>query len=168
MKIYLKKFDFPSSDAEWQEIVFGSKEFKRTCYNSIYPFKVLPEHIRKLEFSPITVLYGTNGSGKTTTMKMLATLLLPAGITNEACIYYKNEYKILGASDDPERAYVEDVLPGKMYYNLKSIQSFGFWHEVKVLFMTVLTVLGKDYQGDYVAPEKKDGEPTEEKEAIHS
>ena len=100
--------------------------------------------------------------------EMLATLLLPAGITNEACIYYKNEYKILGASDDPERAYVEDVLPGKMYYNLQSIQSFGFWHEVKVLFMTVLTVLGKDYQGDYVAPEKKDREPTEEKETIHS
>lgn len=75
MKIYLKKFDFPSSDAEWQEIVFGSKEFKRTCYNSIYPFKVLPEHIRKLEFSPITVLYGTNGSGKTTMLNVIAETL---------------------------------------------------------------------------------------------
>lgn len=86
------------------------------------------------------------------TPEMLATLLLPAGITNEACIYYKHEYKILGASDDPERAYVEEVLPGKMYYNLKSIRSFGFWHDIKVMFMTVLAVLGKDYQGDYVAP----------------
>ena len=75
MKIYLKKFDFPSFDAEWQEIVFGSKEFKRTCYNSIYPFKVLPEHIRKLEFSPITVLYGTNGSGKTTMLNVIAETL---------------------------------------------------------------------------------------------
>ena len=72
MKTYLEKFWFPTPDVEWSEIVFGSDEFKRTCYNTIYPFKVLPEHIRKLEFSPITILYGTNGSGKTTMLNVMA------------------------------------------------------------------------------------------------
>ena len=40
-----------------------------------------------------------------------------------------------------------------MYYNLKEIEKFSFWHDVKVMFMTVFAVLGKEYKGDYVAPE---------------
>lgn len=72
MKVYLEKFDFPTPDIEWNEIMYGSEEFKRTCYNNIYPFKILPEHIRELEFGPITILYGTNGSGKTTMLNVIA------------------------------------------------------------------------------------------------
>ena len=72
MKVYLEKFGFPTPDMEWNEIMYGSEEFKRTCYNNIYPFKILPEHIRELEFGPITILYGTNGSGKTTMLNVIA------------------------------------------------------------------------------------------------
>lgn len=90
------------------------------------------------------------------TPAMLATLLLPAGVTNEACIYYKDEAELLDAAEDTDKTYVEDVLPGKMYYNLKAIERFGFWHDVKIMFMTVFAVLGKDYKGDYVAPEKRE------------
>jgi energy-coupling factor transporter ATP-binding protein EcfA2 len=72
MKVYLEKFDSPTPDIEWNEIMYGSEEFKRTCYNNIYPFKILPEHIRELEFGPITILYGTNGSGKTTMLNIIA------------------------------------------------------------------------------------------------
>ena len=72
MKVYLEKFDFPTPDMEWNEIMYGSEEFKRTCYNNIYPFKILPEHIRELELGPITILYGTNGSGKTTMLNVMA------------------------------------------------------------------------------------------------
>jgi len=72
MKVYLESFRFPTPDDEWREIMYGSAEFKRTCYNNIYPFKTLPEHIRFLEFNPITILYGTNGSGKTTMLNLIA------------------------------------------------------------------------------------------------
>lgn len=54
--------------------------------------------------------------------EMLATLLLPAGITSEASIRYKDEAKLLDAADDVDRVYVEKVLPSKMRYNLESIE----------------------------------------------
>ena len=81
--------------------------------------------------------------------KYLATLLLPAGVTSEASIYYKDESKLLDSAFDNDQAYINDVLPAKMYYNLKSIKNFGFWHDIKVMFMTVFAVLGKDFKGDY-------------------
>lgn len=53
--------------------------------------------------------------------EMMATLLLPAGVTSEASILYKDEDRLLDRADDVDKVYVENVLPGKMYYNLKSI-----------------------------------------------
>lgn len=74
-----------------------------------------------------------------------ATLLLPAGITSEASIRYKDEAELLEAADDVDRVYIEDVLPGKMKYNLQSIMEFSFVGEIKTMFRTVFAVLGKDY-----------------------
>ena len=48
-----------------------------------------------------------------------ATLLMPAGITSEASIRYKDEDKLLDAADDVDRVYIEEVLPQKMKFNLK-------------------------------------------------
>lgn len=79
------------------------------------------------------------------TNEMKATLLLPAGITSEASIRYKDEAFLLEAADDVDRVYVEDVLPGKMRYNLKSIREYGFWVDIATMFRTVFAVLGKDY-----------------------
>ena len=79
------------------------------------------------------------------TNEMNATLLLPAGITSEASIRYKDEAELLDAADDVDRVYVEDVLPGKMRYNLQSIREFSFLGEVATMFRTALAVLGKDY-----------------------
>lgn len=93
------------------------------------------------------------------TDEMMATLLLPAGLTSEASIYYKDEAELLDAAEDTDKVYIETVLPGKMYYNLKSITTFGFWRDIKVMFMTVFAVLGKEYKGDM--PE---GETSTEKE----
>mgnify|MGYP004626932043 FL=1 len=76
----------------------------------------------------------------------MATLLLPAGITSEACIRYKDEAKLLNAADDVDRVYVEKILPGKMKYNLESVKKFSFWRELMTMFRTVLAVLGKDYE----------------------
>lgn len=76
----------------------------------------------------------------------MATLLLPAGITSEASIRYKDEAELLDAADDVDRVYVEDVLPGKMKYNLESIKSFSFFGEIATMFRTVFAVLGKEYK----------------------
>ena len=75
-----------------------------------------------------------------------ATLLLPAGITSEASIRYKDEAKLLDAAEDVDRVYLEDVLPGKMKYNLESIKNFSFFGEIITMFRTVFAVLGKDYK----------------------
>lgn len=75
----------------------------------------------------------------------MATLLLPAGVTSEASIRYKDEAELLDAADDVDRVYIEDVLPGKMKYNLESIRNFSFSGELVTMFRTVFAVLGKDY-----------------------
>ena len=76
----------------------------------------------------------------------MATLLLPAGITSEASIRYKDEAELLDAAEDVDRVYVEEVLPGKMRYNLQSIKDFSFLGEIVTMFRTVFAVLGKDYE----------------------
>lgn len=76
----------------------------------------------------------------------MATLLLPAGITSEASIRYKDEAELLDAATDVDRVYVEDVLPGKMKYNLEAIKKFSFWGEIATMFRTVFAVLGKEYE----------------------
>ena len=92
------------------------------------------------------------------TDKMMATLLLPAGVTSLASIYYKDEAKVLDGVEDTDKVYIEKILPGKMYYNLKGIEQFSFWSDIKVMFMTVFAVLGKEYKGDYdeVVQEKEE------------
>lgn len=74
-----------------------------------------------------------------------ATLLLPAGVTSEASIRYKDENKLLSEADDTDKVYTEKVLPEKMTWNLESIKSFAFFSEILTLFRTILAVFGKDY-----------------------
>lgn len=76
----------------------------------------------------------------------MATLLLPAGITSEASIRYKDEAELLDAADDVDRVYVEEVLTEKMRYNLESIKQFSFIGDIVTMFRTVLAILGKEYK----------------------
>lgn len=76
--------------------------------------------------------------------EMLATLLLPAGITSEASIRYKDEAELLDSADDVDRVYIEKVLPEKMEYNLQSIKNFCFVIDVYVMIKTLCAVLGKE------------------------
>ena len=69
--------------------------------------------------------------------EMRATLLLPAGVTSEASVEFKDEEEILTNADDVDKTYTEDVLPEKMKINLQSIEYFGFFSELKVLARTV-------------------------------
>ena len=77
------------------------------------------------------------------TPEMLATLLLPAGVTSRASILYKDEAELLDAARDVDAVYIRDVLPGKMKYNLEEIRNFSFFSDIKTMFQTVLAVLGK-------------------------
>lgn len=75
------------------------------------------------------------------TNEMMATLLLPAGVTSLASIYYKDEAELLEKSNNPDKTYIEEILPEKMKYNLKSIQKFNFAADIKIMFMTALVVI---------------------------
>lgn len=74
------------------------------------------------------------------TPEMMATLLLPAGITSEASVYYKDENELLDAAENVEKTYLEVVLPDKMKYNLAAVRSFSFVDDIKVMILTVLAV----------------------------
>ena len=76
----------------------------------------------------------------------MATLLLPAGITSEASIRYKDEAELLDAAEDVDRVYTEDVLPGKMKYNLETIKMYSFWGDIATMLRTVFAVCGKEYK----------------------
>lgn len=78
------------------------------------------------------------------TPEMWATLLLPAGVTSEASIRYKDEAALLDAAEDIDATYIQDVLPGKMKYNLRSIQEYSFFKDIKTMFQTVFAVVDKD------------------------
>lgn len=77
------------------------------------------------------------------TPEMMATLLLPAGVTSLASIMYKDEDELLSGAEDVDKIYVERVLPGKMRYNLKAMKKFSFWSDIRVMIKTVLAVMGK-------------------------
>ncbi len=77
------------------------------------------------------------------TPEMMATLLLPAGITSLASIRYQNEAELLKNTEDAERIYIERILPEKMKWNLKGIEEYGFWRDVGIMLMTVVSVYGK-------------------------
>lgn len=78
------------------------------------------------------------------TKEMYATLLLPAGLTSRTSIAYKDEDKILAGAADPDEAYVKEVLPAKMKYNLEALKKFGFMEDCRVLWDTFTSVTGND------------------------
>jgi len=83
--IYLESFTFPSADMEFDFIM----SIKRTCYDSFYPFKILSGHdLDRLDFEPVTILYGGNGSGKSTALNVIAE---KTGICRDS-IYNKSNF----------------------------------------------------------------------------
>ena len=74
------------------------------------------------------------------TPEMMATLLLPAGVTSEASIRYKDEAVLLEGAEDIDKVYVEQVLPGKMEWNLRGIEKLGVGYELITIIETVILV----------------------------
>ena len=75
------------------------------------------------------------------TPEMRATLLLPAGITSECSILYKDEAELLEKAEDPDYTYVHEILPDKMKYNLQSIRDFSLINDLRTMIRTVGAVL---------------------------
>ncbi len=83
--VYLKSFTFPNADKEF-DFILG---IKRTCYDSYYPFKILSGHdLDRLDFDTVTVLYGGNGSGKSTALNVIAE---KTGVNRDS-IYNKSNF----------------------------------------------------------------------------
>ena len=78
------------------------------------------------------------------TPEMMATLLLPAGVTSLASIAYKDEARLLDGAEDVDTVYIRDVLPDKMRYNLQSLREFSFLSDLGTMVQTVFAVLKKD------------------------
>ena len=67
--IYLNSFKFVDEVREYNFIL----DEKRTCYDSFYPFKILSKNqFERIDFNTITILYGGNGSGKSTALNIIA------------------------------------------------------------------------------------------------
>lgn len=75
------------------------------------------------------------------TPEMFATLLLPAGVTSEASVRYKDEAELLDQADDVDEVYINQVLPEKMKYNLKSIMGFSLFSDLLTMIFTVIAVI---------------------------
>ena len=75
--------------------------------------------------------------------EMLATLLLPTGITSLTSVIYKDEEKLLAKyTDNLEETYIRKIIPDKMKYNLQSLRYFSLFNDFKVIIITILAVIG--------------------------
>ncbi|GKV70347.1 ATPase AAA [Sporosarcina sp. NCCP-2716] len=104
---YLRSFTFPNEDQEHDFFM----EIKRTCYDSFYPFKVLARNgVNRLDFEPITILYGGNGSGKSTVLNVIAekTGILRDSVYNKSNFYpdYVELCSMETTSDIPETSRI--------------------------------------------------------------
>lgn len=59
------------------------------------------------------------------------------GITDYASIEYSNENELLAKSADPERTYIEEVMPAKLKLNMKYINEAGLLTDLKIIFKTI-------------------------------
>lgn len=76
------------------------------------------------------------------TNEMMATLLLPAGVTSEASIEYKDEEKLLNSAGNADEIYISEVLPSKMKFNINYNGSYSMIKDIKIVLRTLKVILG--------------------------
>lgn len=91
------------------------------------------------------------------TNQMKATLLLPAGITSEASILFRNEARLLSQSQNVEQTYITEILPKKMKYNLDGLLHFSLWHDCVTALRTVAAVFGRTDASIHKSRENSEG-----------
>ena len=77
------------------------------------------------------------------TPEQLHVLDVRPGITDEASIRYRNENELLATADDPERFYIETVMPDKLRINLEYVQNHSLLGDIKLIFRTFAAVVKK-------------------------
>jgi lipopolysaccharide/colanic/teichoic acid biosynthesis glycosyltransferase len=70
-----------------------------------------------------------------------AVLSVAPGITDLASILYKEESEILGRAADPERAYIETILPVKLAYYQRYVRERSFWLDLRIIFQTLAAIV---------------------------
>lgn len=75
------------------------------------------------------------------TDEMKATLLLPAGVTSDASIQYKDEELLLSDASDVDDLYINKVLPEKMKYNLKWLKEYNLINDMKTMIRTIKVII---------------------------
>lgn len=75
------------------------------------------------------------------TEEMIATFLMPAGVTSRTSIEYKDEEKLLENAENADEVYINEVLPAKMVYNLREIEKFSFLRDISTMIKTVIAVI---------------------------
>ena len=70
-----------------------------------------------------------------------AVLSVAPGITDLAAILYKDENDILGRAQDPERAYIETILPVKLAYYQRYVRERSFWLDLRIIVRTLAAIL---------------------------
>lgn len=105
--VYLNSFTFPNEDMEFDFII----KIKRRCYDSFYPFKILSRHgLERIDFEPVTILYGGNGSGKSTALNVISekTGISRDSIYNKSNFYpdYVNMCRMYLEADIPENSRI--------------------------------------------------------------
>ena len=75
------------------------------------------------------------------TPEQMRVLSVRPGLTDYASIRYVNENEVLAASDDPERTYIEEVMPAKLALNLQYIDNQSLKEDFKLIFKTFTAIL---------------------------
>lgn len=75
------------------------------------------------------------------TAEQLKVLSVKPGLTDYASLEYINENEILGKVDDPEKTYIETVMPAKLKLNLKYIEDQSFTEDISIIFKTIKAIL---------------------------
>ena len=122
--IYLKELELATEKDE-TEVIFGEK---RTCFGTMYPFKIFPEkRLDYIEFAPVTIFYGGNGSGKTTLLNIISEKInaIRHSEYNKSAFFekYTNLCKIYG-DEIPQNADDES------YLQLQGMDDYDRWKEV--------------------------------------
>lgn len=73
-------------------------------------------------------------------IEQLKVLSVKPGLTDYASLEYLDEQKILGEAEDPDKAYIEEVMPAKLKLNLKYIEDRNFWVDLRLIFQTIFGI----------------------------
>lgn len=77
------------------------------------------------------------------TIEQMRVLSVRPGITSLASIRYRNENDILAATDDPDRCYIEQVMPDKLAIDLEYVDRATLWNDIKLIFSTFREIIVK-------------------------